>query len=272
MKFFKHKIIILVLVLTSAMTSTLSMAAFTPAHNDVVNTKHNLSTGPGRIAVVGSVGGQVCIFCHTPHSSLKNGPLWNKSNMKTGAGVFKMYTSSASLTSIAKSSSLPANSPSLLCLSCHDGKTAMNILHNSSYGKSVTEAGLTANYNADDRVIPVDAGDNVASLMKEPQADMFGDGLTPEVRTGWGDSLTDDHPIGFSYSDAYDEKLTGGGGLHSPANVLLDNTVRLFGPKQRLECSSCHNPHLNYADEVERSQFLVKSNERSALCLTCHDK
>ncbi len=36
----------------------------------------------------------------------------------------------------------------------------------------------------------------------------------------------------------------------------------------RMECSSCHDVH----DRNGHAKLLVKSNARSALCVTCHDK
>lgn len=277
MRFFAHKIVVPVLAFMIILASSPVMAA---PHDEVSRTRHNLSAGAaGKVAKAGSGVTQICVFCHTPHNALSTGPLWNKSRRNDAASVpFKLYTSSASLTSIARAASLPANSPSLLCLSCHDGKTAMNILHNTSYGMSVTDTGNLVDiipfYAPGDRVIPVDAGNNVPYMMPVPEYNVVTESYDKDLRTGGpsGDNLTDDHPVGFSYADAYLEKLTNGGGLHDPAVIVAENAVRFFGPQQRVECSSCHNPHLDYDDDSTFSPFLVKSNTGSALCLTCHDK
>ncbi|MBN4058944.1 cytochrome c3 family protein [bacterium AH-315-J04] len=39
-------------------------------------------------------------------------------------------------------------------------------------------------------------------------------------------------------------------------------------PNGRVECTSCHDPH----NQSGAPYMLVKSNARSALCLTCHKK
>lgn len=46
--------------------------------------------------------------------------------------------------------------------------------------------------------------------------------------------------------------------------VSLDRTGKL-------QCTSCHDPHRENADTTTQ-KFLVKSNQASALCLTCHQK
>ena len=68
-----------------------------------------------------------------------------------------------------------------------------------------------------------------------------------------------DHPIGVEYPA--NEK-----GFRPRTMVLAEGTIRL--PEGRLECVSCHDPH--NASGV--AKMLVKSNRRSALCLSCHVK
>ena len=87
-------------------------------------------------------------------------------------------------------------------------------------------------------------------------------------RADLGADLSDDHPISF----VYDSSLAADDGdLHDPTTKSsgLGGTINedlLVG--QRLECSSCHNPH----NESGENDLLVRSNSGSALCLTCHDK
>lgn len=270
MNSFKQKIFLLAFVASSFLLTTSAISAV----NDVTKTKHNFAIGGGAggasaDASTGQV--QVCIFCHTPHNASNAGPLWNKAN-KTAGTVFSLYTSSTTLSSATKASSLPANSPSLLCLGCHDGKTAMNILHNTSYGVDAASAGI-AGYPVGSNVITTSSGGvNAPYYMPAPVEDlMSGSGFTPEMRVGGdaGNNLTDDHPIGFSYSAAYAEKPTK---LHN--NIGMDSAIRFFGPQQRVECSTCHNPHVDAAApaDVGFRPFLVTSNVGSALCLSCHNK
>ncbi|MDH5426342.1 MAG: hypothetical protein OEY29_15245, partial [Gammaproteobacteria bacterium] len=89
---------------------------WTLAYAGVLTTKHNLSSsGPGSIKA--SSEQQVCIFCHTPHSSVPASPLWNRS---TPGSNYTPYSSS----SIVASPGQPTGA-SLLCLSCHDGTIAI---------------------------------------------------------------------------------------------------------------------------------------------------
>jgi predicted CXXCH cytochrome family protein len=90
----------------------------------VVNTPHNLSNYPG----VTIPGNQVCLPCHTPHNALLAGEdnvLWN--HAETGE-TFTMYSSTAD----------QPEGPSKMCLSCHDGVTAVD-----SYGGTAGTVVLT---------------------------------------------------------------------------------------------------------------------------------
>ncbi len=86
----------------------------------VVNTVHNLSvSGPGNVR--SSSEQEICIFCHTPHNSKPNSPLWNRDDPGV---IYDLYTS----TTIQAVPGQPTGS-SILCLSCHDGTIALgNVL------------------------------------------------------------------------------------------------------------------------------------------------
>ncbi|MFZ5941107.1 MAG: cytochrome c3 family protein [Bacteroidota bacterium] len=90
----------------------------------VVNSVHNLSvSGPGSIKA--SSEDQICIFCHTPHNSLPESPLWNKSDPGV---VYDLYSSST----VQAVPGQPTGA-SALCLSCHDGTIALgNLLSRST--------------------------------------------------------------------------------------------------------------------------------------------
>ena len=96
---------------------TVNMTSFVDVANAAVkDTKHNLSTsGPGNIKA--SQESEICIFCHTPHNSKPNSPLWNRS--QTGLS-YTPYSSST-----AQASPGQPTGASILCLSCHDGTIAL---------------------------------------------------------------------------------------------------------------------------------------------------
>lgn len=78
----------------------------------IVDTPHNLNNYPG----VNIPGNQVCLPCHTPHNALLSGSqnvLWNHAETTQ---TFVMYKSTAG----------QPEGPSKLCLSCHDGVTAID--------------------------------------------------------------------------------------------------------------------------------------------------
>jgi predicted CXXCH cytochrome family protein len=72
-----------------------------------------------------------------------------------------------------------------------------------------------------------------------------------------GKGLSDDHPVAFHPSPGAKIRLPAAG-----------DAVRLDAAG-RLQCTSCHEPHEEYRDPVT-GKFLVKQNQASALCLTCH--
>lgn len=232
---------------------------------------------------------QICVFCHTPHGAnkaqsyqldpgvdgLNNGSsagalngryLWNR---RTPERTFDLYTSST-LTNVASPSMASPNILSILCLSCHDGIGAMNVLLNNPNGEYTTltgqgyvehvspgsinqfgDAALT-----DPSIGPLNIGDGVA------------DGGDGTAGTSGGTNLTNDHPIGFLYNSAAVQDT----GLLPYASVAVAIKDRMDGITDgRVECSTCHDPHMNNTSST-RNSFLVMGNENSALCLGCHDK
>lgn len=67
-----------------------------------------------------------------------------------------------------------------------------------------------------------------------------------------------DHPFSVSYSDARNMSRT------LKLKTAPVAPVKLFNDK--VECASCHDPH-----SCENPLFLRIKNDRSVLCLTCHD-
>lgn len=271
------------LILCVAVSATVFAAS-----GDVRFTVHNLSNnnnqatgmtfsaGPGTLRTFYSSNvSEVCIFCHTPHNARPAVPLWNKATLPV-ATVFKMHTSTSRLTPTTNGAALTAGSPSLLCLGCHDGKTAVNVLHNSKIGVDATASGYPGE-------VLVDIGGAYAARSIQ----YFGFGVQAKGNLGasgpsgaaltTGDNLTDDHPIGFNYAAAQSTNATTMAALNDTATVAVKslNKIRFFGGN--MECSTCHNPHVKYDPTVGGGDpnlrpFLVMSNVGSALCLSCHNK
>lgn len=228
---------------------------------DVSATKHNLgSTAPPLASGYASSNeDEVCVYCHTPHGGTLDAPLWNRdlSYLAGGTG-FTHYTSTtlSGYMSGAGMDTRTVNTESLLCLACHDGAVAMGTV-----------------INVNNRTVGIP--DNVA--MFDPS---FGFSPSPVVGGAGGKNLSDDHPISFSYYDASlpinNDKLRVETGS-TPATDPSAKGIRFFGAGavaggQRVECSSCHDPHVNGNVDAQYLPFLVMSNTGSALCLACHIK
>jgi len=178
----------------------------------VVQSPHNLNNFPGVVLP----GNQVCLPCHTPHNALVSGEgnvLWNHAET---AETFTMYSSSAG----------QPEGTSKMCLSCHDGVTAVD-----NYG---------------------------------------GTGGTGIVLTGGaalGSDLSNDHPIGIEYPTGspaeYNDPGTFAPGINGGPGVRLVTINSL----DRVECSSCHEPHNNGL-----GNFLRVPIQESYICLQCHIK
>lgn len=224
----------------------------------ITKTIHNLSTSQV-LAQWRSDEEQVCIFCHTPHGGSLDGPLWNRPSPDS---VSYTHYNSASLSSYLQTLGVnrAVEKESLLCLSCHDGSIGVNSLVNYSYGYSDTEMPIINGVPGERTLVY-----------------MFGPG--PVL----GTDLSDDHPVSFVYLSAAGSRV--GTMYHSIGDAEISG-ARFFPPnaadsQKRVECSSCHDPHVMYdsgygggnpqANEDYRP-FLITSNVGSGLCLACHVK
>ncbi|MDA8084240.1 MAG: cytochrome c3 family protein [Nitrospiraceae bacterium] len=216
-----------------------------------------------------------CIFCHTPHGAnmtqsystnpatvgaagtLNGTLLWNRA---VPVRAWQVYTSPT----MDSNNTLGPGPLSLLCLSCHDGVGAMNVLiknpsdsNGGAGGKPTEMPGVTKNQFGDfalgDPNYRLNVGDAVCD-----------GGLGTACSSGA--DLRNDHPIGFVYNPAVDLQ----GGLNVISNPVVQARMTLTG--NRVECSSCHDPHLTNNAFPTGNNFLVMSNAGSALCLVCHNK
>ena len=234
---------------------------------DVSATRHNFgstsSFGEGYYKA--TTEDEVCIYCHTPHGGTLNTPLWNRS-IPVGTG-FTHYTSttlSGYMTGVGMATRA-VNPESLLCMSCHDGSVSINSISNNSNRTGAAP----------------DMGGAIQPMFGEPGA-VIGE-ASPVTAIPKVNDLSDDHPISFSYYSAAAHVDNTGklnladGGVKDPRDVGGPGLgVRLFGADavggQRVECSTCHDPHVDGGADVAYSPFLVMPNTGSALCLACHIK
>lgn len=226
---------------------------------NVAATKHNMGStsafGAGTYKATNE--DEVCIFCHTPHGGALNTPLWNRTLPDQSAGFEFTHYSSSTLSSYFTGLETRAINPeSLLCMSCHDGTVGVGALLNNSNRTGAPPDNEAGN-------IP---------YMFGPPGSAIGDSWANDMPTR---DLRDDHPISFSYYEVKADVIKG-----AKLNTVLNAKtagVRFFGPTgvangDRVECSSCHDPHVNGNVDSAYKPFMVMSNSASALCLACHIK
>jgi hypothetical protein len=244
---------------------------------------------------------QVCVFCHTPHGAndevraktsidagsnpylnttadTNNEPLllWNRAlaNVDSGSGGsgYSVYTSSTLDADVFE-----VRVYSLLCMSCHDGVGALNVMTNPP---TSTQTPLREEYDSNGYPVPrIGTNDQIGDLDYGGGGPNIGE-RDPDT-PGDAANLSNDHPISFDYDSALVLKDKGSlaqPGLRTPngdGTVGPDN-LRLFinpsGYIKSMECSSCHDPH-NYGTTDDLTiPFLAVTIRESRLCTNCHLK
>lgn len=207
------------------------------AQNDNVSiTKHNLSVlSGGNDPTIGNNlvdYGEVCVYCHTPHTGSISAPLWNRT---FSSATYNMYDANHSSTIDMNVDAQPSGT-SLACLSCHDGTIGLDVVVNApnAYGGSVP--GSTPGTNT------MPASSNAL--------------LDTDLRN--------DHPISVVYDPAQDPAFNSAASVRAAGVKLFVDPTSLG---EKVQCASCHNPHNN-----TNSPLLRVNNSGSSLCLTCHIK
>jgi predicted CXXCH cytochrome family protein len=252
--------------------------------------RHNLSATSGSGNRTTDAGGEICVFCHTPHGadvSVAGAPLWNK---RFTNGIGAAYTPYATTTTLDGAFATDGtgtggflSSASLACLSCHDGSQAIDNLLNAP-----GSGGMQA-----------DGGDSTGRAFNwtmGSNSNLTGTGYLVS-NANLGKDLANDHPIGIRYcggghtvavpvATCADADFvapsygtigtttqfwvnTSAGTINGREKVdmLLYNRVFSGGvAAPSVECASCHDVHSSAA------LFLRIPNTGSAVCLACHVK
>lgn len=224
--------------------------------NGVQYTAHNLGTTGKGTNFKSTNETEICIFCHTPHNAAAGKKfLWNRND---STATFALYTASPTL-NFAKG--IIIGEVSKMCMSCHDGGTAFNSMANPRSPTPGWTGGADEIGDVwDDINLGLGWGPNIG------EGSGIGD-VTP------GGNLTNDHPISFSYQ----ESATGDGTIKAAdagGNSVGNGVLPLWNGK--VECVTCHDPHVNYnalyGGDASLKPFLRRSNSSSGLCFTCHNK
>jgi len=208
----------------------LGLARAARAQTDVVGS-HDLSPGGTGSPIKGTLSGS-CLYCHAPHSGL-NGTAGVAPtplwDQKLSSVQAYTVYSSSTMVNIPNPSP-PLGTDSTLCLSCHDGTVAGSPGALVPYG-------------------------NVPMSGQMYPTDVFGTNLSAM------------HPISFNLPLKPSPDLVPSLTANPPTTADPTGAVRLINGN--IECTSCHNPHVQNIDP-QNPNFLVIANSNSALCLACH--
>jgi len=108
---------------------------------------HNLSSLSGS-TIHAAAGGEnrICVFCHTPHGGADQSPLWNRPDLAQPDTSYSLYGGAVEIKTIDQAkykNNDPTiqypNGASRMCLSCHDGVTAIGEV----IGGSIIDSSMT---------------------------------------------------------------------------------------------------------------------------------
>jgi len=211
---------------------------------------HNLSnkaTHSGPKALAPEFGGtdEICIFCHTPHSAAADTPLWSRPDPAT-MGSFPLYAQPLAIKADPARTGYIATNPqypsgaSRMCLSCHDGATAIGIL----------------------------LGNETIAM---PSGSEF---ITKTVAII---DLSKSHPISFNYNNDVLVNVINpskpGAYRLPPVADGIDTPLDSAG---QMQCTTCHDPHQDTrASSGENLPFwrhtvLVGTTLYDDVCNSCH--
>lgn len=265
-----------------AVGSWFGLVASLNAQN-IANTVHNLSVS-GSGAVKASDEPQICIFCHTPHTSNPQAPLWNRDDPGLS---YTLYSS----TTFQGQNSQPDGS-SILCLSCHDGTIALGNI--SSRATDITMAGgvttmPAGNTNlsqdlsddhpvsflyssslagtdgqlADPGTLPssihLESGKLQCRSCHDPHKDIYHDFLTVDNKSSELCLLCHQNS-GWNTASHKTSAATWNGSGNNPWPHTDFSTVSENG------CENCHNPHNANGGPRLTNYYREEDN-----CLNCHN-
>jgi len=261
----------------------LLITALNARAQSIVHTEHNLSTtGPGDVRALSE--SEICIFCHTPHNSQPSSPLWNKDDP---GYTYTLYHSST----VQAVPGQPDGS-SILCLSCHDGTTALgNVLSRTeeisfSGGISTLPPG-SSNIStdlADDHPVSFDYTTGLAAAdgqLKDPSA------IVPPVslqngrmqctschdphRNLTNDFLVVTHQFSELCFSCHNRDFWSFSS-HSSSTAAWNGNGSDPWPRTEYQnvaenaCENCHNPHTS-----GNKQRLLNALAEENNCLPCHN-
>lgn len=189
---------------------------------------------------------QICIFCHTPHRASSEGPLWNRK--ATTVSFFKHYSSSTLAIDDAAvrgaSEYGQPNGTTRLCLSCHDGITALGAVFSTP----------TQMANVPISFVDVKGGRSGQTVALAYQ------------------TYSTHHPVSFKYNAAVRTILTSPPYNKTEYQYLPPATGGAKLDKQeRVQCTTCHDPHQDQSDVPSQLTPFWTAKTYADVCMTCHN-
>ena len=270
------KKLVALLAVTAIAASATFVFAGMPAATGVNGSLHDMNFYAPTKGGAPEKYNRVCVYCHTPHNAVVNDPndplgvnflpLWNHDFTPLTYTAYNWATPDNTPYTIAD----PLIGPSRLCMSCHDGATAVD-----QHGPAMPNAG--------------------------------GIKLSGDRAVGRNGDLTDDHPIGFDYvaarqgrnmlpdgtprtvneivpeNEAFATSITESN-AQGTYNSVVRNGTRLISSTLYngtiMTCASCHEVHnkenatqMPAADgSATPNYFLYAQEYKSLICLSCHVK
>lgn len=236
------------------------------ADDPILGSKHDF-TGLNARAGVEAMSGVAfsdykysCVYCHIPPEETGAQPAdfggiqdWNR--FTPAVDNYQFYASKGSHSLDTNPNKL--NPISMLCLSCHDGTMAVDmvVFKPVTYDPTIDEA-LHMRLNVSTDI------DNDFENCGKCHNGVVAHDIAPKVL---GEDLRNDHPISMQYA---------GLGLKDPDfapppvadqanNRIFSNGVKLYN--NQVECMTCHNVH-------DPSKELLLRANAEVLCFTCHIK
>lgn len=218
----------------------------------IANTLHNMSTsGAGTIKATSET--EICVFCHIPHNAQAGRPLWNHDMPATGYTMYTSeyltragYTVPIALGAPTAPGQIAAGTLSRHCLSCHDGTVAVGAVY-------MVRGTILGN-----------------SLIA-----MSGVTTMPTTATGYiGTNLTKHHPVGIVYNAAITIAFGSGSRTIELISGPTSTDMKLYaiGASSYVECSSCHDPHLENTKFLRDTDGATFAAKISNTCSACHIK
>jgi predicted CXXCH cytochrome family protein len=252
--------------------------------DSIVNSKHNLSaSGPG--IVKAATESEICVFCHTPHGSSLEAPLWNRNS---SGSIYTPYQSTTTKATVGQ-----PTGASRVCLSCHDGTIALGMVR--SRFATIPFQGGTATLPSGSTRLGTDLSDdhpvsftydsalaiadgqlkNPSTLVgavrldknsqlqctscHDPHDNQFGQFLV-QMNTASGLCLTCHDNTHWNNSSHATSAKTWNGHSTNPWPHTSEATV------QDNACENCHKPH-----SAGTGQRLLNFSQEESNCYSCHN-